>query len=119
RRRARLLPLAGGPEIVFDAGLGDLFVVRTAGQVADNAALGSIEYAVEHLHVPLVLVLGHQACGAVAAAVNLVKNGGEAPPGHVAFLADAIKPAVLKVKDEGGDLLDRAVRANVARIVEQ
>ena len=63
------------PEAVFDQGLGDIFVVRTAGQVLDNASLGSIEYAVEHLGVPLVVVLGHDSCGAVTAAVK----GGEAP----------------------------------------
>ena len=66
------------PEAVFDQGLGDIFVVRTAGQVLDNASLGSIEYAVEHLGVPLVVVLGHDNCGAVTAAVK----GGEAP-GHL------------------------------------
>jgi carbonic anhydrase len=63
------------PEIIFDQGLGDIFVVRTAGKVLDNAVLGSIEYAVEHLSVPLVVVLGHDSCGAVKAAVE----GGTVP----------------------------------------
>lgn len=80
-----------GPEIVFDQGLGDLFVVRTAGEVVDSAALGSIEYAVEHLGSPLILVLGHQRCGAVAAAV-----AGAKAPGHIAAVLNAIEPAAKK-----------------------
>jgi carbonic anhydrase len=104
------------PEIIFDAGLGDLFVVRVAGNIADDAALGSMEYAVEHLHAPLIVVLGHSNCGAVAATVDAVKTGGEAP-GHIAALVSAIKPAVEKVKDEPGDTLDNAVRENVREVV--
>jgi carbonic anhydrase len=64
------------PELVFDRGLGDLFVLRVAGNIADPFVLGSIEYAVEHLHVPLVVVLGHEHCGAVAAALSPKKPGG-------------------------------------------
>ena len=66
------------PEIVFDQGLGDLFTVRVAGNIAGDAEIASIEYAIEHLHTPLVVVMGHQSCGAVAAAIE----GGEAP-GHL------------------------------------
>ncbi|HEV8268896.1 MAG TPA: carbonic anhydrase [Thermoanaerobaculia bacterium] len=102
------------PEIVFDQGLGDLFVVRVAGNVVDDTALGSIEYAVEHLGSRLVVVLGHERCGAVKAALD----GGEAH-GHVGSLVHAIAPAVEKVKDAEGDKLDLAVRANVSRVVEQ
>jgi carbonic anhydrase len=102
------------PEIIFDQGLGDLFVVRVAGNVVDDTALGSVEYAVEHLGSRLVVVLGHERCGAVKAALD----GGE-PHAHVASLVKAIQPAVEKVKDAEGDKLDLAVRANVSRVVDQ
>jgi len=103
-----------GPEVVFDQGLGDLFVVRTAGNVVDDVALGSIEYAVEHLGVPVILVLGHTRCGAVAAAVA----GGEAH-GHVGSIVEKIKPAVEETKGKEGDAVDNAVRANVRNVVKQ
>lgn len=102
------------PEVIFDFGLGDVFVIRTAGNVLDDVGLGSLEYAVEHLHVPLILVLGHEYCGAVTAAVQ----GGEAH-GHVSSILNAIQPAVVQAKTEPGDVLDNAIKANVARIVEQ
>ncbi len=102
------------PEVVFDQGLGDLFVVRVAGNILDNAILGSIEYATEYLHVPLVMVLGHERCGAVTAAVD----GGKTLP-HIGSLIDAIRPAVEQAKGRSGDLLDNAVRANVQLVVEQ
>jgi carbonic anhydrase len=104
-----------GPELVFDAGLGDLFVVRVAGNVSDDTVLASIEYAAEHLHVPLVVVLGHERCGAVSAAVDAVKSGGPVPQ-HIDALVTAIRPAVEKVKGDGGDVVDHAVSAN-ARLV--
>jgi len=100
------------PELVFDEGLGDLFVIRTAGEVVDDVALGSIEYAIEHLGVKLVVVLGHQECGAVKATVA----GGEVP-GHIAAIAKAIVPAVNQAKLQQGDLLSNAVAANVDLIV--
>jgi len=102
------------PEIVFDQGLGDLFVVRVAGNIAEPAGLGSIEYAAEHLGVGLVVVLGHSRCGAVDAAVK----GGEAP-GHIPTLIEAIMPAVEKTRDQPGDKLDNAVRANALLVAEQ
>lgn len=102
------------PELVFDQGYGDLFVVRVAGEVVDAPGLGSIEYAVEHLGPRLVVVLGHERCGAVKAAVD----GGEAPP-NIASLIKAIQPAVDEVKDAKGDKLDLAMRANVRRVVRQ
>src|SRR5437763_742482 len=102
------------PEIVFDQGLGDLFVVRVAGNIADDAALASMEYAIEHLGPRLIVGLGHERCGAVDAAVK----GGEAP-GHLGSLITAIAPAVASSKGKPGDRLDNAVRANVARVVEQ
>jgi carbonic anhydrase len=102
------------PEIVFDQGLGDIFVVRVAGNVVDDQAMGSIEYAVEHLHVHLIVVLGHEKCGAVQAAVD----GGEAP-GHIGSIVQAIEPAVEKARHEPGNLLDNAVNENVLRVVDQ
>src|SRR5258705_3299140 len=102
------------PEIVFDQGLGDLFTVRVAGNIAADAEIASIEYAVEHLHTPLVRVMGHQSCGAVAAAIE----GGEAP-GHLPALVHAIKPAVEKARKLPGNLSDNAVRLNVEAGVEQ
>jgi carbonic anhydrase len=101
------------PEILFNQGIGDLFVVRTAGHVADDDAVGSIEYAVEHLGVRLIMVLGHERCGAVTAAVK----GGEVP-GHIGHLVEAIKPAVEKARGKHGDLLDNAIRENVRMVAE-
>ncbi|MDD1758300.1 MAG: carbonic anhydrase [Methanotrichaceae archaeon] len=101
------------PEIVFDQGIGDIFVIRTAGEVMDNVTLGSLEYAVEHLRVPLAIVLGHDNCGAVSAAVT----SGEAP-GHIKSLVEAIKPAVDKAKEMKGDLLNNSIDVNTQNIVE-
>jgi carbonic anhydrase len=97
-----------GPEIVFDQELGNIFVVRTAGEVLDAAGIGSIEYAVAHLGSPLLLVLGHEHCGAVAAAVADAKE-----PGQIAKIVKAIRPAVAKTKGQPGDPLQNAIRANV------
>lgn len=95
------------PEIVFDAGIGDLFVIRTAGHVIDDHALGSIEYAAEHLHTKTVLVLGHERCGAVGAAMQ----GGELP-GHIGSLVTAIAPNI-KNANRGNDAATACVKANV------
>jgi carbonic anhydrase len=102
------------PELVFDQGLGDLFIIRVAGNIVDDAVLGSIEYAAEHLDVPLVMVLGHERCGAVKATVD-----GGAVPGHISTLIKAIQPAVDSVKGKPGDALDNAVRANIKLVVGQ
>ncbi len=96
------------PEIVFDQGLGDLFVVRTAGEIVDDIALGSVEYAVEHLDVKLIVVLGHADCGAVKAAVE---DSNE--PGCISLIVEAIKPAVEKAKMQCGNLLNNSIRENV------
>ncbi len=106
------------PEIVFDVGLGDIFVVRVAGNTADAAAIGSIEYAVEHLHVPLVVVLGHERCGAVQAAVEVVDRH-EAAPGHLGAIIDPIVPAVNAARGQAGDEVENTVRENVTRVVSQ
>ena len=99
------------PEIVFDANIGDLFVVRTAGNLVDDHTLGSIEYAVEHLGTRLVVVMGHQRCGAVTAAL-----AGETAPGHVQSLVRDIQPAVTAVKGKPGDATDNAILEN-ARLI--
>jgi carbonic anhydrase len=100
------------PELIFDQGLGDLFVVRTAGHVVDRGALGSLEYAVEHLHVPVIVVLGHSGCGAVTAAV-----AGRGGPGHVDWIVSAIRPAARATAMTGGDAVDNAAREHVRRTV--
>lgn len=102
------------PEMLFDQGIGDLFVIRTAGNIVDDIGLGSIEYAVEHLHVPLVVVLGHERCGAVDATVK----GGEAP-GHIKVLVANIVRAVDKARSKKGDLLENSIKQNVDNVVEQ
>lgn len=96
------------PEILFDQGLGDLFVVRTAGNVIDDTVLGSIEYAVVHLGVRLVVVLGHTDCGAVGAALA----GGETE-GHLGSVMEALATAVDEVRHLEGDTYDLASRRNV------
>ncbi len=105
------------PEIVFDEGLGDLFVVREAGHIADAATLGSVEYAVEHLHVRLVVVLGHEHCGAVTAAREVITRDAR-PEGHIITLVDAIRPAVERAARTPGDPVHRTVAANVDLVVD-
>lgn len=105
------------PEIVFDEGLGDLFVVREAGHVADAATLGSIEYAVEHLHAHLVVVLGHENCGAVAAAADVITKNAK-PEGHIVILVDNTWPAIERSMGGPGGLVARAVRAKVDLVAE-
>jgi carbonic anhydrase len=106
------------PEIIFDQGLGDLFVIRVAGNTADDVALGSLEYAVEHLGVHLVLVLGHERCGAVQATYDMLTKG-EVLPGHIAALAVPIVPAVQAAQAISGDVVDNAVTANVRMVAAQ
>lgn len=87
-------------EILFDQGVGDLFVVRTAGHALDTAVLGSVEYAVGVLGVPLIVVLGHDGCGAVAAAISMV-DGNPAPPGNIRKIAEKIAPHVSRARSCG------------------
>jgi carbonic anhydrase len=98
------------PEIFFDQGIGDLFVIRNAGNVLDDHVIGSMEYAVEHLHVPLIVVVGHSKCGAVAATVA----GGHAP-GHIASIVESIKPALEAARNQEGDKVDNTVKSNAQR----
>ncbi|MDX3212582.1 carbonic anhydrase, partial [Streptomyces scabiei] len=81
------------PELVFDQGLGDLMTVRSAGEVLDQSVLGSVKYGVLELNIPLVVVLGHQSCGAVKAAVAVDESGEELPSG-IQYIADEIAPAI-------------------------
>lgn len=107
------------PEVLFGAGLGELFIVRNAGNVVDLAAMGSIEYGVVVLGAPLVVVLGHERCGAVGAALNVVEHDA-IYPGSIGQMIEPIIPAVLRARRDGDhDLLDRSVRQNVLRIVER
>jgi carbonic anhydrase len=102
------------PEIIFDQGLGDLFIIRVAGNVVSDTELASLEYGAEHLHVPLLVVLGHEHCGAVTAAVE-----GGTPEGHIGALINLLRPAVEKTRGLSGDPVANAVKANVDLVVKQ
>lgn len=104
------------PEVLFGRGLGELFIVRNAGNTVDTAAMGSIEYAVAELKVPLIVVMGHERCGAVAAALSVVDKN-TVFPGSIGRMVEPIVPAVLNARAAGGDWLDASVRANVLRTV--
>ncbi|WP_051180221.1 carbonic anhydrase [Nocardia concava] len=92
-------------EIIFDQGLGDMFVVRTAGHVLDASVLGSIEYGIEVLAVPLIVVLGHDSCGAIQAAVDALDNG-TVPGGFIRSVVERITPSILLARREGLEALD-------------
>ena len=102
------------PEIIFDQGLGDLFVLRVAGNVINDMFIGSLEYAVEHLNVSLLMVLGHSQCGAVDATIK----GGN-PPGHINSLVQAIKPALDRLKKKSPDWVNIVAKENVKIGVER
>ncbi|MBO0896380.1 MULTISPECIES: carbonic anhydrase [Arthrobacter] len=108
-------------EIIFDLGLGDAFVIRTAGQVIDDAVLGSLEYSVAKLGVPLILVLGHDSCGAVTEAKRTVDTG-EMPGGHLRNLVERITPSVLAAQRNGltevNDMVVEHTKQTAARLVE-
>jgi len=106
------------PEFAFDTGRGDLFVVRVAGNFANEDGVASFEYAVQFLGTTLLLVLGHDKCGAVDATIKAVKDGA-AMPGHIPYLVDRISPAVKQAMGESGDLLENAIRDNVLLNVEK
>ncbi len=106
------------PEYCFDTARGDVFVCRIAGNFASDEVVASLEYAVQVLNTPLIMVLGHEACGAVDATIKSVK-GGSTLPGHLPSLVAAIKPAVDAVQGQGGDMLTNAIRRNVTLNVEK
>lgn len=102
------------PEILFDEGIGDLFDIRVAGNIVTPEVLGSLEYAVAILGTPLIMVLGHERCGAVTAAVQ-----GESLPGYMDSFVKAIKPAISRTKGASGDPVDNTVIANVQYQIEK
>jgi len=103
------------PELLFGGlGLGELFVARTAGNTADTATMGTIEYGAEHLGVPLIVVMGHERCGAVAAACEVVEKHTRFP-GAIGALVSVIVPAARAVYKKPGDFVDNAVRENARR----
>lgn len=110
------------PELLFGAGLGELFIVRNAGNTVDTVALGSIQYGVLVLGAPLVVVLGHERCGAVDAAVHVVQDN-KTYPGSIGQMIEPIIPAVLRARAKGaakGDaLLDASVTENVLRVADR
>ena len=106
------------PELIFDQGLGELFVIRTAGQVLDHAVLGSLEFGVEELKIPLIVVLGHKNCGAVKAASEILHTHAKAEA-DIEYLVKELALAVEIGDEEGDDQLDRAVRAQICHVVER
>jgi carbonic anhydrase len=105
------------PEHIFNQGLGDIFVIRVAGNVLDPVALGSIEYAAEHLHTPLLVLMGHEKCGAVTAAVEAKGK----PEGNIGAIVAKILPAVRKAKLQGGgedEIVAKAIKMNVFQSYE-
>lgn len=105
-------------EIIFDLGLGDAFVVRTAGQVIDDAVLGSLEYSISELKVPLIAILGHDSCGAVTATKGAVETG-EMPPGFIRDLVERITPSVLTAKRNGQEEVNDMVVEHVKQTAER
>ena len=109
------------PELLFDSGIGELFVIRVAGNVVDGSGVtvkGSIEYAVAELNVPLIVILGHTNCGAVKAAVEHIEDK-DSLPGSINGLVELIMPAVSEAHNQPGDLFDNVTRANVNVGVEK
>jgi carbonic anhydrase len=106
------------PEYCFDTARGDLFVCRIAGNFASDEMTASLEYAVQVLNTPLIMVLGHEACGAVDATIKSVKDG-TTLPGHLPSLVAALRPAVEAVKTDSGDMLANAIKRNVALNVDK
>lgn len=110
-------------ELIFDQGIMDLFVVRTAGQAVDDAALASLEYGMLHVHTPLLVVLGHSGCGAVTATLNMVANGAKPAEPSLVNLLEGIAPAVRSAMEQNAGagkekLLDMAIEENVRQIIQ-
>jgi carbonic anhydrase len=105
-------------EIIFDQGLGDMFVVRTAGHVIDSAVLGSIEYAVTVLNVPLVVVLGHDSCGAIKATLTALDDG-VVPGGYVRDVVERVTPSILSGRREGLTRIDEFETRHVTETATQ
>ncbi|WP_261399339.1 carbonic anhydrase [Streptomyces misionensis] len=101
------------PELLFDQPLGELLCSRTAGQVLDEAVLGAVQYGVQELGVPLVLVLGHERCAAVTATLERLRTGAPVP-GHLELLVDEIAPAARRTRGRPGDWAEHTLRAHTA-----
>jgi carbonic anhydrase len=106
------------PEYAFDTGRGDLFVCRVAGNFLSTDMLASFEYAVQVLNTPLLMVLGHRACGAIDATIKSIRDGATLP-GHLPALVEALSPAVKAVEGKPGEALDNAIKENVRLNVEK
>jgi len=104
------------PETVFDQGIGDLFAVRTGAQTIDGLVTASIEYGPLENGTPLIVVMGHQRCGAITAAVQAIQSG-DRLPGHLNLIVERLRPAYNKAGSDPGDLIDRVVRAQIRRTV--
>ena len=106
------------PELVFDCGLGDLFVLRTGAQAIDHTVLASLEFGVTEMHIPFLMVLGHERCRAVEAAIGSLARNSFADA-HMHTLVKSLRPAVQQAKGQSGDLLRNAVRAHVELTVNR
>ncbi len=106
------------PELIFDAGVGELFIIRLAGNVADKQAIGSLEYAVAHLNVPVLMVLGHTKCGAVTATLDAFRSGNRPESENLDALMDEIMPAVKIGAPLPGDPLANSILANIELVLD-
>jgi carbonic anhydrase len=106
------------PELLFGRGLGELFIVRNAGNTVDTVAMGSIEFAVANLGVSLIVVMGHESCGAVMAAMSVVSDNTRFP-GVIGNMVEPIIPAVLEARGQPGEPVEAAVKQNVRRVVRR
>jgi carbonic anhydrase len=107
------------PELAFDRGIGDRAVIRTGAQVLDNGVVfGSVQFTPDHLDTSLILVMGHQRCGAVDAAIHTIHSGGTAP-GHIQAIVDALRPAYDVAIKQSGDLLDNMIRVQTKLTVKR
>jgi carbonic anhydrase len=105
-------------EVVFDHGIGEIFTIRVAGNTLNDLVTGSLEFALEELHVPLIMVLGHQRCGAVKAAIDSVDSGKPAP-GNIDAVIRSIRPVIASIGGQGDERLANGVWANVRAVVNQ
>jgi len=105
-------------EIIFDVGLGDVFVIRTAGQVIDDAVLGSLQFAIEEIHVPLIIVLGHDNCGAVTAACEAMETA-QMPKSFMRSLVERIMPSVMAARSKGVNDVNGTVKEHTDQTVHR
>lgn len=103
-------------EMIFDVGLGEMFIVRTAGQVTGNVSMGSLEYGVEALGTPLLVVLGHDSCGAVRATIDAVESG-ETPEGFIGDIVSGLYPSIVRARRAGDTSVEGAVTRNTVDTV--